>query len=1217
MYAGPTSASGESLTGAYLAGVKRIPKPASRRSPVKGRSLKVIGAKEHNLKGIHVDLPLGLLVCLTGVSGSGKSTLAEDIIYRAVARATGLAEERPGVHDRIEGAHLLSEVVLVDQRPIGKTPRGNLLTYTKAMDAVRKILAGTEEARQRSLTATHFSFNTPPGRCPACSGEGFEKIEMQFLSDVFVTCPGCGGKRFQPHVLEVRYKGKNIHDILSMTVDRALDFFDGIRAVTRLLRPLNEVGLGYVTLGQPIHTLSGGEAQRLKLSRFLEGSGGGRLFIFDEPTTGLHLDDLPPLLGSFQRLVDDGNTVLVIEHHMDVIKCADWVVDLGPGGGEAGGRIVAEGTPEDLAEGNGTTGRFLKTALEAAPRLDSIPAGGSALEKDGPEENVIGIKGARENNLKNLDVSIPRDKLVVFTGVSGSGKSSLAFDVVFAEGQRRYLESLTPYVRQYVQAMERPDVDLVSGIPPTVAIEQRISHSGRRSTVATLTEIYHFLRLLFSKVGLPHCGECGIPMRKQDEAEIAAQIKARHGDGDGLILAPVVSGRKGFHGEVLTKALSAGFSEARIDGELRQLVIGMTLSRYRDHNIELVVGRLPSVNIEKLISRGLIHGNGALVVVPPDGPERIFSAGTACQGCGLGFTSMDPRLFSFNSPHGACPGCEGTGASGGGDNADRNVCRDCGGSRLKPEALSVKINGRNIHDFVSETSENLEKILPGLAFSGRDEMVAGPLIDEILLRLSLVNRLGLGYLGLSRAGDTLSGGEAQRVRLAAQLGSNLTGACYILDEPTIGLHPRDSAVLLDALGELRDRGNTILVVEHDDETIKAADHLIDLGPAAGEEGGRVVAQGTLEDLRNNPLSLTGSFMVPGRMASRLRPWREKPAIRVRGARANNLKNIDAAIPLETFVCVTGVSGSGKSTLLKETFYRGLKGLIDNSPVDVKNWETIEGVEALRRVLEVDHSPIGRTPRSVPASYVGFLGNIRKLFAGTPEARRRGYTAGRFSFNVKGGRCEACRGLGNLKVEMNFLPDVRVHCEVCEGRRFDDETLAVLYKGKNIAEVLDLTFEEATGFFSSVPGIRRAVNFVCDIGLGYLRLGQPSPALSGGEAQRIKIAQELAGAPRDKALLIMDEPSTGLHKADVKKLLDVLQTLVEKGNTIVVIEHNLDVIAAADYIIDLGPEGGEQGGRIVASGSPRDFVECPNGSHTAEFLRRHLARRSESFLSNHS
>ncbi|HDR17019.1 MAG TPA: excinuclease ABC subunit A [Desulfobacteraceae bacterium] len=1206
MYAGPTSKAGKSLTGAYLKGEKYIPVPGSRRRPVKDRMLKIIGAREHNLNNVDVQVPLGLFVCLTGVSGSGKSTLAEEIVYRAVARAAGNAEGKPGSHDRMEGVEFLSGAVLVDQRPIGRTPRGNLLTYTKAMDPVRKLLADTVEAKDRGLTATHFSFNTPAGRCPTCSGEGFEKIEMQFLSDVYVTCPGCNGTRFQPEVLEVKYRGENIHGILSMTVDRAIDFFRDTPSVTRLLKPLAEAGLGYMTLGQPIHTLSGGEAQRLKLSRYAAGTGGGRLFIFDEPTTGLHLDDLPPLLDSFQRLVEGGNTVLVIEHHMDVVKCADWVIDLGPEGGDRGGRIVAAGTPENICQvPESRTGKFLKAALGSRPRnkRHSIKKTGAGTFM---HRNGIEIRGAREHNLKNLDVTIPRNKLVVFTGVSGSGKSSLAFDIIFAEGQRRYLESLAPYVRQYVQVMERPDVDIVSGIPPTVAIEQRISHSSRRSTVATLTEIYHFLRLLFSKVGLPHCPGCGRVMETHDEKAIAGRIDARYRNQNGVILAPVVSGRKGFHGEILAKAMASGFSEARIDGRLQPLVEGMTLSRYHDHTIELVAGRLPSEKVEKIVARALDRANGVLIVAQPEKDDEIFSTRGTCPGCGRGFPTMDPRLFSFNSPHGACPRCEGIGDLGNAETGSRHKCPDCSGSRLKPEALSVKIEGMNIYDMVGEPAEKLCERLAVLQFTARDEAVAGPLIAEILVRLSLVNRLGLGYLTLARSGDTLSGGEAQRVRLAAQLGSNLTGACYILDEPTIGLHPRDNAVLLDSLKELRDRGNTVLVVEHDEETMRAADHLIDLGPAAGGEGGRLVARGTIEDLKKNTLSVTGASIGTGRMTSRFRPWREKPFLTVRGARANNLQSIDAAIPLETFVCITGVSGSGKSTLLKDTVYQALK----HPPVDGKPpaaWDAVEGGEKLQRVLEVDHSPIGRTPRSIPASYVGFLGDIRKLFAGTPEARRRGYTAGRFSFNVKGGRCEGCSGHGNLKVEMSFLPDVYVRCEVCGGRRFDEETLAVKYKGKNISEVLDLTFEEAAEFFSAVPRIKRAVRFVCDIGLGYLRLGQPSPTLSGGEAQRIKLAQELAGASGGGTFFVLDEPSTGLHIADVRKLIGVLQSLVDKGNTVVVIEHNLDVISAADYILDLGPEGGDRGGRIVATGSPVDLLNSPNGSHTAEFLKRYLNR----------
>jgi excinuclease ABC subunit A len=1212
MYFGPTASVNGSLTGKYLKGERSIPIPERRREPKRGQWLTINGASQHNLKNINVRIPLGVFVCLTGVSGSGKSTLAEEILYKALKWIKRDPQGRPGRHTAVKGAERLHDVILVDQRPIGRTPRANPLTYTKAMDPIRSLLAQTPGARAKGLGPTHFSFNTPWGRCETCRGEGFEKVEMQFLSDVFVTCPDCAGKRFQKEVLEVTYNGRNIHEILSMTVDQALSFFKDKAKITVALKPLTHVGLGYIRLGQPINTLSGGEAQRLKLSRYLKGDyGEKRLFIFDEPTTGLHFDDIKKLLAALQRLVSEGNTVLVIEHNMDMVKAADWVIDLGPEGGDSGGDIVAVGPPEAVAKDREShTGRFLKVYLDGRGRLKSHkPQASGISEQTQGFADVIAIKGAREHNLRKVSLSVPRNKLVVLTGVSGSGKSTLAFDILFAEGQRRYLESLAPYVRQYVRILERPDVDALSGLPPAVAIEQRISHASRRSTVATLTEIYHFLRLLYSKVGTQHCPGCDRKMVAQTRESITTQIRNRYGRKNAIILAPKVVGRKGFHKDMLARTLRRGFGEARIDGVMSTLEENMALSRYHEHTIEVVVGRLPTKNLGQVVDRALGEGEGSLLVITPHGDEEIFSLRGICPVCGLGLPALDPRLFSFNSTHGACRECDGLGTVGDKDKNEHRVCHLCGGSRLKPEALSVKIKGFSIWDLVKHPASQLREILSGFFFKGRDAPIAKPIVSEILTRLSVLNRLGLSYLSLSRSGDTLSGGEAQRVRLAAQLGSNLTGVCYILDEPTIGLHARDNRMLIEALKELKERGNTILVVEHDEETIREADYLIDLGPGAGQEGGKVVASGTLSDLKKVSYSVTGASFNgrSHRITSLLRTYRDRPSIKVRGACEHNLKGIDVDFPLGTLICLTGVSGSGKSTLLKETLYKGLRNRLLKKRHSAGVCKEIQGWKAIERVLEVDHSPIGRTPRSVPASYVGFLDDMRRLFSMTPEARARGYKPGRFSFNVAAGRCEACKGQGSLKVTMSFLPDVYIHCEVCQGKRFNQETLGVTYKGKNISELLELTFEEAADFFAAVPPIRRAARVVCDTGLGYLRLGQPSPTLSGGEAQRIKLAQELAKRSAGRTLYILDEPTTGLHISDVQRLIQVLQALVEEGNTVAVIEHNMEIIKEADYIIDLGPEGGDEGGRVVAAGSPVELLANPNGSCTARYLRKYVNR----------
>jgi len=988
-------------------------------------------------------------------------------------------------------------------------------------------------------------------------------------------------------VLDIKYRNKNIYEILSMTVEEASSFFYDQPKIVSLLKPLIDVGLDYVKLGQPINTLSGG--------------------------TGLHFKDIERLISLIQTIVNQGNTVLVIEHNMDVVKNADWVIDLGPEGGEEGGEVVVAGPPEKVASyGNSYTGVFLKRCMEnELPSKKDVDLDKKRSKHGKRIGGNISVKGAREHNLKNLSLSIPRQKLVVLTGVSGSGKSTLAFDVIFAEGQRRYLESLTPYARQYIKVLERPKIDFASGLPPTVAIQQRVRHGGKRSTVATLTEVYHFLRLLYSKLGVQYCPICGLEMSSQSEGEIIEKVRKKYAHKDGVIVAPIIRGRKGVFKDLFGSLMKQGFEYIRIDGEIRQLAEDISPSRYREHTIDLVLGNISNHGLDELVIHALHKGRGACVIVDGKGQEEVFSLDSRCPKCGMSAKELDPKLFSFNSKHGACPVCQGLGYLESDEEASPSLCPECKGSRLKPEAVSVKINGYSIWDLVQNPADELLQILKKFHFNSEESLISRQILDEVSVRLNFMKLLGISYLALSRDADTLSGGEMQRIRLAAQLGSNLTGICYILDEPTIGLHPRDNRMLLDALNILKDRGNSIIVVEHDEETIREADYIIDLGPGAGERGGELVASGSIKDLKGKRESATGlSLSIPSRqITSKLRPYNLLPKIEVLGATEHNLKGIDVSFPLGTLTCVTGVSGSGKSTLLQDILYKGLSERLLNKHAENGHYRDIRGWEAVDRVLEVDHSPIGLTPRSVPISYVGVLSGIRELFSMTPEARMRGYGPGRFSFNVAGGRCESCKGHGLIKVEMSFLPDVYIACEQCGGRRFNSETLSVEYKGKTIADVLDLTFDEAEIFFSSVPRIKKAFRVVREIGLGYLKLGQASPTLSGGEAQRIKIAKELVRPANGHTLYILDEPSTGLHFTDISTLIDVFQKLVDKGNTIVLIEHNLDIIKSADYIIDLGPEGGDNGGQLIATGSPVEILESER-SYTARYLKRYINRNDD-------
>lgn len=1308
----------DTLTGQYLGGRKQIGMAFRRMVSENTPRLILEGVREHNLQNVTVELPLSRLVCITGVSGSGKSTLVQDVLAPALMRHFGRATESPGAHDRLLGADHLSDVVFVDQSPIGKTARSNPASYVGAWDAIREIFATAALSRQRGYTASKFSFNSGDGRCPTCGGSGFEHVEMQFLSDVYLRCPDCDGKRYRPEILEVTIerggRSVNVADVLDLTVAEAAAAFGADRDVLRTLQPIVDVGLDYVKLGQPVPTLSGGEAQRLKLAGFLaeaakSGSASkqplarkGTLFLFDEPTTGLHFDDIARLMRALRKLLDAGHSLVVIEHNLDVIRASDWLIDLGPEGGEGGGQIVAVGTPEQVRENRASlTGAALADyelaigpgAYKVAERAARSYA---ARAQPAPGREAIQIVNAREHNLKHLSVDIPRGKFSVVTGVSGSGKSTLAFDILFNEGQRRYLESLNAYARSIVQPAGRPEVDAVYGIPPTVAIEQRLSRGGRKSTVGTTTEVWHFLRLLYVKLGIQHCIHDGSAVQPQTPDSIAAQLlKNFKGQHIGL-LAPLVSNRKGVYTELADWARPRGYTHLRVDGAFLPTTNFPRIDRFKEHSIELPVASLdvlPSQETElrQALTRALEHGKGVVHVLsdltglrgammagaPTNGIGRahVFSTLRACPVCSTSYAELDPRLFSYNSKHGWCPDCVGTGvkltkeqrkvyddsvmaddqkgreqtfAEPEAEDVGDVVCPTCEGTRLNATARAVSfggseavgVSGIGITEIARMSVSDIRVWFEGLKLSGREAEIARDLVPEIKSRLEFLEEVGLGYLTLDRGAPTLSGGEAQRIRLAAQLGSNLQGVCYVLDEPTIGLHARDNQILLDALHKLGDKGNTLVVVEHDEDTIRRADHIIDIGPSAGKRGGRLVAEGTVSDIQNAGDSQTGRYLRNAikhpLQARRLVPPPEPGApdwLSVRGADLHNLKDVTVTLPLRRLVAVTGVSGSGKSTLARDVLLANVYAVVVQRMTKAGRdadaagkhpaWSgcsSVEGYETIDRVLEVDQTPIGKTPRSCPATYIGFWDTIRKLFADTLEAKARGYGPARFSFNTGEGRCPGCDGAGVRTIEMSFLPDVKVPCEVCHGARFNPETLAVSWRGKSIGDVLQMEVDEAVEFFASMPNISHPLQLLKDVGLGYLTLGQPSPTLSGGEAQRIKLVTELSkvrddvtrrGNKAPHTLYVLDEPTVGLHMADVEKLIHVLHRLVNGGHSVIVIEHDLDVIAEADWLIDLGPEGGNAGGRVVAAAPPEEVVKL--GTHTGVALAPVLARSREAHV----
>jgi excinuclease ABC subunit A len=1300
--------SSASLTGAYLSGRQSISPPAARRPvPAKHPSLHFKNATKHNLQNLSFRLPLQRLVCLSGVSGSGKSTLLDNVIHQGLLAQRHQLSEDPAAIESITSDLTFSEIVLVDQSPLSRTPRSNPALYTEAWELIRELFADTPAAQAAGFNASSFSFNSGEGRCDHCQGLGYERVEMQFLSDVFVPCPVCESRRFKPEVLAIRWRDRSVAEVLATSVTDALPLFAEHAEIRQRLSTLESVGLGYLTLGQPLNTLSGGESQRLKLVRYLSAfsndraatSSTGALLLLDEPTTGLHRHDVKRLLIALHALVDAGHSVVVIEHNLDVLKSADWLLEVGPEAGAAGGRIIAEGPPEQIIRTATATTPFLIDALAEAERLPlaaesaSSYDAGKKLHLSAANSQLI-ITGARENNLKNLSLSIPHRQLSVVTGVSGSGKSTLAFDIVFAEGQRRFMESMSPYARQFVEQLPRPDIDSLTGIPPTVAIEQRVTRGSRKSTVATITEVAQYLRLLYARLGVQHHPDTDKPVTPLSPGALKALLtrvlatpkakKAKHL----YLCAPLIRGRKGHHQPIATWIAKQGYQLMRADGRLTRVDAFQKLDRYKEHDIEVVVADLKVGRVipnapksSSALDTALRIGKGSCFLLTPQGDILSWFSTTRTDiETGESFPELDPKHFSFNSPRGWCPACRGhgrifpwmlepkddekddsaarlreLGVESSDDVADDGQpCPECHGERLNRTARAVKLHLKpsakqaplSLPALLRATPAELIAHLRALELDARGKLITQDIVPQIAERLKFLDHVGLGYLSLERPTETLSGGEAQRIRLAAQLGTNLAGVLYVLDEPSIGLHARDNDRLIETLLTLRDKGNTLLVVEHDDELMARADRIIDLGPAAGIHGGELLAEGTPAEIRASVHSLTGVFLAKGithplRGDYRLLPSaREKSAwLDLTNVRFRNLKGFDLRVPLGRLTMVAGPSGAGKSTLFRDVLHPAVTHAVKNkkskltgrdfakatafasadfqpSTFNTQPFGELRNAQVFKQVVEVDQSPIGKTPRSTPATYLGIFDLIRQFFASLPEAKIRGFSAARFSFNTSGGRCPTCEGAGRIKLEMAFMPNTYLPCDDCRGLRYSPDLADITWKGKSIGQVLQLTFDEAATFFDFHSQLSQVCKLMVDCGLGYLTLGQSSPTLSGGEAQRLKLVTELSTGlasyrersrgERPRNLYLLEEPTIGLHLSDCEKLIRVLHSLVDQGHTVVVIEHHLDLLLEADYIIELGPVGGPEGGELLYQGELSGLLKTKR-SPTAPYLRTKLAR----------
>ncbi len=1236
------SATGKWLSKNFIPEYLNIPK---RKVFKKDNFLKINKASCHNINNLSVHIPLEKLVCIAGVSGSGKSTLAYEIVYSGLTNSESLKKVKSDIK--------FEDIVLIDQGSVVRSPRSNPILYSDAWGPIREAFGRTESAKRLGFTASDFSFNSGNGRCDACNGLGYEIVEMQFLSDIQIPCNLCHGKRFKEDILSIHLDGLNVLEVLSLTIEEAIPRFNQFPKTIRKLQLLKKVGLGYLTLGQPLNTLSGGESQRLKLVKYMTNIKMGispSLLIIDEPTTGLHLEDISQLIESLQSIVDAGHSLLVIEHHPHVLAQADWILEMGPKSGKHGGKLIASGPPSKIATLKTSTSIIFNTNKNTT--LKKIKKKNVSVKTS---TNYLEIRGARENNLQNISTKIPKDQFVVITGPSGSGKSSLAFDVIFAEGQRRFMESMSSYARQFVEQLGKPAVDRISGISPTVAIEQRATRGTKKSTVGSITEVAQHLRLLYARVGVQLSVKSGKPLSKATENEIALQVEKILSKLKPtkrkplLLLAPIVTNRKGHHKPAVNWAREKGYEKVRCDEKIFDTQGFEGLDRYRLHNIEVILESWSTIPTRKNIIQSIQHslqiGNGRFLLASTDGKtNQWYSTSKVDASNGDFYQELEPSLLSWNSSRGWCSFCRGYGkiyqwmkddlpASGKWWQMEEGeTCPECLGERLNPESRNIvlydnKNNKISMPQLLRKTPDEIIFFLKKINLDERLKSVTDAIVPEIIERLQFMKKVGLDYLSMDRETSSLSGGEAQRIRLAGQLGSNLSGVLYVLDEPSIGLHPKDNQKLLASLRDLQKKGNSLLVVEHDPETISQADYVIDVGPLAGSAGGRLVGSGKPEELLKIKKSSTAKYMENGISHPILGNWRDLPTkkkmfedsdwIGFRKVKFRNLKNINLDIPMGRLSVCCGVSGSGKSSLVRGFIHKAIKEAIkqNSGSLKLKNGTVING-NIFNKSIEVTQSPIGKTPRSTPATYLGIWDKIRTMISSLPEAKAKGFSPSHFSFNVPGGRCEVCKGAGRIKVEMNFLPNSYISCSECNGARYREEILGLKWNGKNIFEILELTFEEAFYFFKFDHFLSETFSIMIETGLGYIKLGQISPTLSGGEAQRLKLSSELAqGVDKQKhkklrktkpTLYILEEPTIGLHTADCKKLILLLHRLVDEGNTVIVIEHDSDIIAEADFLFELGPVGGEKGGKITFNGTTSKILTNKN-SHTGPFVRKVLPK----------